>query len=87
MAITTEYRVTVDVPNEVWERFGLTSEFTQKTMAASRGYLDGGIHHYHDVFIYNTFADLLEAKRCEAELEAVILYFRNKLIELSLEQQ
>ena len=81
MTISTEYRVTVDVPLDVWENFKNSQEYEQLTIDAEKGNLEAGTDFYSDPFHWAIFDSMLAAKRCEAKLESVMIHFKNKLNE------
>lgn len=73
--ITNYWRVSVDVPQEVWERFGHAKAYGEEVMAATKGSLNSGSNAYSDVEEWAEFCTEKEAKACEEKLKAVMAKF------------
>ena len=79
MSISTIYRVSVTVPQGVYEAFGHTGEYERKSIEATKGSSASGENTYSEVEIWAEFDTIGEACQCEARLRGMILYFATKL--------
>lgn len=80
--IITEYRVSVGIPNKVWEKFqGSNSAFERDRMQACHGSLESGTDYSSsDPFEWATFDDLQKAQACERKLMGVMYKYAAKLL-------
>ena len=78
--IRKEYRVTVQIPDTIWEAFEGDQRFELDRSDACRGNLESGTNYYGDVFEWATFDDLTQAKDCERKLMDVVHKYAAKLL-------
>lgn len=69
MAITTIYRVSVDVPEAVWRGLGNSRLYETRVAEATQGSLSSGSNAHSDVEEWADFHDYGEAVACESALE------------------
>lgn len=69
------YKVIVEIPEEIWQRFGNTPEYQRRVDTAIKGYLDAGSDFYSKCYEWATFSTEAEAKECERKLKEVVDYF------------
>lgn len=81
MSIVCHYRVTVEVPEEVWAVYGNTPEWDRKVSAAFSGNIESGSSAYCEVYEWATFLTYNEALTAEMAMLEVIKNFRAKLEE------
>lgn len=65
MTISKQYRVSVEVPLMVWEKFGNTPEYEREVLKATRGAIASGCNHRDEATEWAIFADLSSAQACE----------------------
>lgn len=74
--ITTEHRVSVQIPDDVWEKFGGTMQYQHMVSAAITGYIEAGRDAYSDVYEWATFSDMDTARQCELRLFQLVSHFK-----------
>jgi hypothetical protein len=72
MTISHIYRVSVIVPEPVWDHFGHTSTYDRASLKATAGNLSAGRNSYSEVEEWAEFDTLEDAKECERRLVKVI---------------
>ncbi|MCL4722655.1 MAG: hypothetical protein KJZ90_00070 [Rhodocyclaceae bacterium] len=71
MTISKQFRVTVDVPSIVWEKFGNTPEYEREVLKATRGAIASGCNHRDEATEWAIFTDLTNAQACENRLKDI----------------
>lgn len=80
MTIRKEYRVTVDIPEDVWLNFSGSQEFEHARMRACAGHLESGCDFYSEpAFEWAVFDTYEAAHKCEEELLKTMGRFTAKL--------
>jgi hypothetical protein len=69
MSITTEFRVSVEFPYELWEASHENRIYKHRISAAIDGFIEAGSCDNRE---WATFSDMASAKRCEVKLLAYI---------------
>jgi hypothetical protein len=62
--ITTIYRVSVDIPEDVYREFGLTREYEQMCFTACRGAMSSGENAYSEIEVWAEFHNKQDAYVC-----------------------
>ena len=85
MSITkiVEYKVEVQIPDAVWEKFKGEMEYEHKVHHAIDGFLEAGSDCYAEVFEWATFPTLADANECQQRLLEMVDYFMKKLKEMN----
>lgn len=78
--IRKEYRVTVQIPDPVWEAFKDDQRFEWDRSDACKGNLESGTNHNCDVLEWAVFNDLAQAQACERKLMDVMYKYSAKLL-------
>ena len=80
MTIKKEYRVTVEIPEDVWISFQHATEFEQARIEACRGHLESGCDFYSKPFEWAIFDTYEAAHACEEALLKTMGRFQAKLV-------
>lgn len=68
MTISRIYRVSVDIPEEVYQKYGHLPEYERATLRATKHSLAAGQNSYSSVEEWAEFDDLGLANECEQKL-------------------
>lgn len=67
--ITTNYHVSVDIPQDAWEAYKSSWAYEQAVSSAIEGFIEAGANFYGQPEEWATFSTLAEAQRCEERLK------------------
>ena len=79
MSIQKQYRVTVDIPQVVWDKFHETAEWNHRSCTATEGHIEAGSIFYGDPFEYAVFESYEAGQLCEKKLMNMVYFFAAKL--------
>lgn len=79
MSIATIYRVSVDIPEKLFQLIGHTSTYDRAVSIATSGSLASGSNRYSDIEEWAEFDTLDAAQNCESKFNEMIKDFQQKL--------
>mgnify|MGYP000067072778 CR=1 FL=1 len=82
MSIMALYRVSVDIPDQVYSKYGHTIEYDKVSIEATAGADSAGQNAYSTVEEWAIYGSLKEAQACEHRLMDMIYFFAAKDINL-----
>lgn len=74
------YRVEVGIPEDVWEEFRDSKEYSNKSLNAVKESIESGTDYCSKPTEWAIFNTLEKARECEKRLMDVMYYFSSKLL-------
>lgn len=82
MSISIIYRVSVDIPDNIADKYHQTLEYDQIRGEATKGSNAAGSNFYAHLEEWAEFSSLKDAQQCERNLKDMIYYFAAKELKL-----
>lgn len=76
--ISERYRASVDIPDNIADKYKETTEYERKVLEATKGDIESGSNNYSHLEEWATFYELKDAVQCEKKLMDMIYYFATK---------
>lgn len=79
--IVKYYKVTIGIPESVWQKYGHTQEYDRLIIDAVKGSISSGSDSYSFVEEWAEFNSLEEAQSCECKLMDVVYKLQARILD------